>query len=89
MEMDGGMDGLGGSRCSSDALLGELLEGIRQRIKPELRLGCEVNAGALLRWTRRPSLAVDVLQQGAFLAADVHKPRENLNRERRGPLFGL
>ncbi len=71
MEMGEGMDGLGGGRCGSEAFLAELLEGIRQRIKPEPRLGGEVNAGPFMLRERRPTLAVYVLRQGAFLTTDV------------------
>ena len=76
MEMDGGMDGLGGSRCGSDAFLGELLESIRQRIKPESRRRCQVYPGPVLRRKRRPTVAVDVLRQSALFTADVPNPTE-------------
>ncbi len=76
MEMDGGMDALCRRGLKGDAFLGELLEGIRQRIKPESRLWCEVYPGPFMLRERRPTLAVYVLRQGAFLTTDVpHRPR--------------
>ena len=78
-----GKDGIGrgnGWLCccglKGDAVLIELLESIGQRIKPELRLGCEVNAGPFLRW-KGWALALYILAQGAFLAADVPNPTKS------------